>query len=119
MRFMPLWTNIYHFDPRVVFLLLSSPSVVPCTSSYACSKSSVIKIHAKQISMIDGVEEVGEGDVQRREKQCIRNSEILYPPTAENGFALSAETYLNQKLSMIVMLPVTTQKKRKLKALLN
>lgn len=40
-------------------------------------------------------------------------------PTAENGFVLSAETYLSQKLNMIVMLAVTTQIKGKSKALVN
>jgi hypothetical protein len=46
-------------------------------------------------------------------------SQILPPPTVESGSALSAETYLNPKLNMIVMFPFTTQKKGKLKALSN
>lgn len=52
-------------------------------------------------------------------KRETLGTQILYPPTVESGFALSVETYLNQKLNMIVMLRVTTQKKRKLKAWVN
>ena len=53
------------------------------------------------------------------EKNDALRTQMLHPPTVESGFALSAETYLNQKLNMIVMLPVTTQKKGRLKALVN
>lgn len=66
---------------------------------------------------MDGMEEAGKG--YGVEKNDALRTQRLYPPTVESGFALSAETYLNQKLNMIVMLPVTTQKKRKLKALVN
>lgn len=49
----------------------------------------------KQFCITDGMEEVGKGYGEERNNAL--GTQILYPPTVESGFALSAETYLNQK----------------------
>lgn len=65
--------------------------------------------------VVDGRQVVG----RVMERGLIYSTERHVIPTVENGFVLSAETYLSQKLNMIVILPVTTQIKEKPKALLN